>query len=153
MNQTTIKTFLTDLADIGVIFSLSHNELTCRTPDGTMPPELRDIINQYGPQITHILRGKTIIQEAVDKISELWDAIENSGGSAAWDWIIKESPYRKEIQESEDNVNRIGSAGDLVKLRAACAAWVSAWRQGIEAWKMRLPRPPANGTQQTALVF
>ena len=41
------------------------------------------------------------------------------------------------IQKAEELIDKIGSRGDPAALASACNAWVSAWRDGIEAWKKK----------------
>jgi hypothetical protein len=93
--------------------------------------------------------GKALIHEAVLRIADLWNAIETSGGSIAWEWILRGSPHGPKIQQAEDRVNAIGSRGNPAALKSACEAWVFAWREGIEAWKRRLaaiePGPDQTG--------
>ena len=81
--------------------------------------------------------GKKRIKDAIDRISDLWSEIESSGGSIAWEWILRGSHYGMRIQKAEDLIDKIGSRGDPAALASACNAWVSAWRDGIEAWKKK----------------
>ena len=83
------------------------------------------------------IAGKKRIKDAIDRISDLWSEIESSGGSIAWEWILRGSHYGMRIQKAEDLINEIGSRGDPAALASACNAWVSAWRDGIEAWKKK----------------
>ncbi len=81
--------------------------------------------------------GKKWIRNAIDRISDLWSEIESSGGSIAWEWILRGSHYGMRIQKAEELIDKIGSRGDPAALASACNAWVSAWRDGIEAWKKK----------------
>ena len=81
--------------------------------------------------------GKKRIKDAINRISDLWSEIESSGGSIAWEWILRGSHYGMRIQKAEDLIDKIGSRGDPAALASACNAWVSAWRDGIEAWKKK----------------
>ena len=83
------------------------------------------------------IAGKKRIKDAIDRISDLWSEIESSGGSIAWEWILRGSHYGMRIQKAEDLINEIGSRGDPAALASACNAWVSAGRDGIEAWKKK----------------
>ena len=83
------------------------------------------------------IAGKKRIKDAIDRISDLWSEIESSGGSIAWEWILRGSHYGMRIQKAEDLINKIGSRGDPAALASACNSWVSAWRDGIEAWKKK----------------
>ena len=78
--------------------------------------------------------GKEIIRQALNRISSLWDQIETSGGSIAWEWILRGSPHGPVIRAAEGQVDRIGSKGDPAALQSACDAWVASWREGIEGW-------------------
>lgn len=69
------------------------------------------------------------------EISSLWSEIETSGGSLAWEWILRGSPHGAKIQAAQGQVDAIGSQGNPAVLASACDAWVSAWRDGIEGWK------------------
>ena len=79
--------------------------------------------------------GKALIRETLHQIADAWSEIEHSGGSIAWEWILRGSPHGPRIRAAEDKVNRIGSKGDPTELKSACTAWISSWREGIEAWK------------------
>jgi hypothetical protein len=96
--------------------------------------------------------GKVLINETLNQIADAWCEIENSGGSFAWEWILRGSPHGAEIRKAEDNVNAIGSKGDPRTLAAACDAWVSTWRTGIEAWERKLATI-GNGLQQERTEF
>jgi hypothetical protein len=47
---------------------------------------------------------------------------------------MRGSPHGQKIKAAENEVDRIGSTGDLTALEYACTAWVSSWRDGIEGW-------------------
>ena len=79
--------------------------------------------------------GLEKMRQAWQRISDLWDEIESSGGSVAWEWILRGSPHGAKIRAAEDRVNAVGSQGDLAALAAACDGLVNAWREGIEDWK------------------
>ncbi len=79
--------------------------------------------------------GKKMILLTLRQISDLWCVIERNGGSIAWVWILRGSQHGLRIQAAEDQVNNIGSTGDLAALTTACNAWLGVWRDGIEAWK------------------
>ena len=83
------------------------------------------------------IAGKKRIKNAIDRISDLWSEIESSGGSIAWEWILRGSHYGMRIQKAEELKDKIGSRGDPAALASACNSWVSAWRDGIEAWKKK----------------
>ena len=84
-----------------------------------------------------VAAGKALIRKTIDRISEAWSEVEHSGGSVAWEWILRGSHHGTKIQKAEDLINTIGSRGDPAALASACNAWVSAWRDGIEAWKKK----------------
>lgn len=79
--------------------------------------------------------GLEKMRQAWQRISDLWDEIESSGGSVAWEWILRGSPHGPRIQAADDRVNAVGSMGDPAALAAACDGLVNAWREGIEGWR------------------
>jgi hypothetical protein len=81
--------------------------------------------------------GRTLIDRTAQRIAERWQEIEDCGGSMAWEWILRGSPHGEKIGAAEDRVNAIGSRGDPSSLAAARDAWVNAWREGIETWKLK----------------
>ena len=81
--------------------------------------------------------GLQKMRQAWREISNLWDEIETSGGSLAWEWILRGSLHGEKIRAAEGRVNAIGSLGDPAALAAACDGLVNAWREGIEAWKRK----------------
>ncbi len=84
--------------------------------------------------------GKALIACTVHQISELWNKVELSGGSLAWEWIVYGSHHGPLIRLAEDRVNAIGSKGDQNALESACNAWVAAWREGIQEWISRFSK-------------
>lgn len=83
----------------------------------------------------NVAAGKVIIARTVHQISDLWNEVETSGGSLAWEWIVHGSPHGSLIRQAEDRVNAVGSKGDSNALASACDAWLAAWRRGIQDWK------------------
>ncbi len=79
--------------------------------------------------------GLERMRKAGRQISDAWNEIESSGGSIAWEWILRGSAHGPKIQAAEDRVNAIGSRGDPAALASACDSFVAAWREGIEGWK------------------
>jgi hypothetical protein len=79
--------------------------------------------------------GKALIARTVDQIAEMWNEVELSGGSIAWEWILHASHHGDLIRQAEYRVNAIGSRGAHNALAAACNAWLAAWREGIQNWK------------------
>ncbi len=97
---------------------------------------IRDIDARDG-QRSDVGAGKALIARTVHQIAELWNKVETSGGSLAWEWIVYGSHYGPLIRQAEDRVNAIGSKGDHNALESACNAWVAAWREGIHEWMSR----------------
>jgi hypothetical protein len=81
-----------------------------------------------------VAAGKALIARTVHQIAELWNEVETSGGSLAWEWISNGSHHRALIRLAEDRVNAVGSKGKREALESACAAWLAAWREGIRDW-------------------
>ncbi len=81
--------------------------------------------------------GKALIARTVHQMAELWNKVETSGGSLAWEWIVHGSHHGPLIRQAEDRVNTSGSKGDHNALDSACNAWVAAWREGIQEWMSR----------------
>ncbi len=81
-----------------------------------------------------IVTGKALIARTVHQIAELWNEVETSGGSLAWEWILHSSHHGALIRRAEDRVNAVGSRGKREALESACAAWLAAWRKGILDW-------------------
>ncbi len=79
--------------------------------------------------------GKEKIRDAIQQISKSWDEVEHSGGSLAWEWILRGSLHGARICQAEARVDAIGSKGDQTALQSACDSWVTAWQEGIKAWK------------------
>ena len=88
-------------------------------------------------KMADVAAGKALIRKTIDRISEAWSEVEHSGGSVAWEWILRGSHHGIRIQKAEDLIDKIGSRGDPEALALACNAWLSAWRDGIEAWKKK----------------
>jgi hypothetical protein len=82
-----------------------------------------------------IAAGKALIARTVHQISDLWNEVETSGGSLAWEWIFNCSHHGALIRLAEDRVNAVGSKGKREALESACAAWLAAWQDGICGWK------------------
>jgi hypothetical protein len=85
----------------------------------------------------NIISGKAKINDAIQQISKLWDEVEHSGASVAWEWILRGSLHGARIRQAEARVDAIGSKGDQAALQSACDSWVTAWRDGIKAWRKR----------------
>ena len=88
-------------------------------------------------QQSDVTAGKALIACTVHQISELWNKVETSGGSLAWEWIVYGSHHGPLIRQAEDWVNAIGSKGGHNALEPACNAWVAAWREGLQEWISR----------------
>ena len=88
---------------------------------------------EQGP--SNLLTGKGMIDDAVEQISKLWDEVDHSEGTTAWEWIMRRSHHGEIIRGAEERVDTVGSGGDSDELASACNAWIAAWRRGIEAWK------------------
>ena len=89
----------------------------------------------FGDSGSKISAGKALIDQTNSQISDAWDMTEPSEGDNAWEWILRGSKHGRLIEAEEDRVNAVGRRGDPAALKAACDAWVNAWREGIEAWK------------------
>ena len=89
----------------------------------------------YEPAQSNVLTGKGMIDDAVEQISKLWDEVDHSEGTTAWEWIMRRSHHGGIIRGAEERVDIVGSGGDPDALLSACNSWVAAWRNGIEAWK------------------
>jgi len=135
MSEPVVQEFLTELEILGVSLELSGKRLKCEAPEGVLTPELRAVLAEHKPEIIGVLQGKALILLTLHQISDVWGEIGPCGGSIAWEWILRGSPHGPKIRAAEDRVNAIGSNGNPVALAAACDAWVSAWRDGIEGWK------------------
>ena len=135
MSSPELRVLLNELQIGGVNLELAGNKLRCVAPKGFIFPEFNKFLADNKPAIIHILQGKALINRAIDEIINLWDQVEESGASIAWEWIMRSSPYGRKIKAAENEVDRIGSTGDLTALDYACKAWVSSWREGIEGWK------------------
>ena len=84
---------------------------------------------------SNVLTGKGMIDDAVEQISRLWEEVDHSEGTTAWEWIMRRSHHGGIIRGAEQRVDIVGSGGDPDELASACNTWVAAWRNGIEAWK------------------
>ncbi|MBZ5498897.1 MAG: hypothetical protein LAP85_21070 [Acidobacteriia bacterium] len=82
-----------------------------------------------------VVTGKALITRTVYQIAEMWNEVETSGGSLAWDWIFNGSRHGALIRQAEDRVNAVGSSGEHRALETACSDWLAAWRDGIDGWK------------------
>ena len=89
----------------------------------------------YEPAQSNVLTGKGMIDDAVEQISRLWEEVDHSEGTTAWEWIMRRSHHGGIIRGAEERVDIVGSGGDPDELASACNTWVAAWRNGIEAWK------------------
>lgn len=78
-----------------------------------------------------VAAGKALIARTVHQIVELWNEVETSGGSLAWEWIFNSSRHGVGIHQAEDRVNAVGSRGNHEALKSACNVWLAAWREGI----------------------
>jgi hypothetical protein len=156
--SSSLPEVLQRLRQSGVALEAVKGQIRYRGPLGTMTPEIVEMLRRNKSEVLSILKaseteatrkpsdptaGKVLIRQAVYQIADLWNAIEHTGGSIAWEWILRGSLHGRLIGAAEDQVNAIGSRGDPAALAAACDAWVSAWREGIEAWKRQIP---ASGT-------
>jgi hypothetical protein len=83
------------------------------------------------------ISGKAKINDAIQRISKLWDEVEHSGASVAWEWILRGSLHGARIRQAEARVDAIGSKGDQAALLSACNSWVTAWQEGIIAWRKK----------------
>lgn len=81
------------------------------------------------------ISGKAKINDAIHQISKLWDEVEHSGASVAWEWILRGSLHGARIRQADARVDAIGSKSDQTALQSACDSWVTAWQEGIKAWK------------------
>ena len=88
-------------------------------------------------QASDAAAGKALIAHTVHQIAELWNEVEASGGSLAWEWIVHGSRHGRLIRRAEDLMNAVGSKGNHNALDSACDAWLTAWRAGIQNWKRR----------------
>jgi hypothetical protein len=153
MSEPALREFLNDLEVLGVNLELSGEQLRCEAPEGVLTPELRVVLAERKPEIIQVLQGKALIRETLNRIADAWSEIEHSGGSPAWEWILRSSSHGNLIRQAEDRVDAIGSRGDPAVLKAACDAWLLAWSDGIEAWERRFPAKGADGTKQISLIF
>jgi hypothetical protein len=79
--------------------------------------------------------GKVLIERTAHRIAELWNEVESSGGSVAWEWILRESVHGPKIRRAEARVDAVGSEGDQAALASACGVWLAAWGDAILEWK------------------
>ena len=92
-------------------------------------------VSDCGHTPNNVLAGKGMIDDAVEQISRLWEEVDHSEGTTAWEWIMRRSHHGGIIRGAEERVDIVGSGGDPDALLSACNSWVAAWRNGIEAWK------------------
>ncbi len=91
----------------------------------------------------NVAAGKALIARTALQISDMWNEVETSGGSLAWEWKVHGLPHGPLIRQAEDRVNGIGSKGDPNTLALACNAWLAAWCNGIQEWKRRSQEKPS----------
>ncbi len=83
-----------------------------------------------------VAAGKALIARTVHQIANLWNEVETSGASVAWEWIFNGSRHGVLIRKTEDRVNALGSNGRHDTLKSACIAWLAAWEEGIREWRL-----------------
>ncbi len=146
--HSDLSNVLEKLRTLGGEVSTDGERLTLKFPEEAgreVEPLLAELRERKAEVLTLLAADKCRIRDrelglekmrqAWQRISDLWDEIESSGGSVAWEWILRASPHGPKIRAAEDRVNAIGSQGDPAALVAACDALVNAWREGIEGWE------------------
>jgi hypothetical protein len=93
---------------------------------GNIVPEVDEDVTMGLSTKINVTAGKSVINNAIQQISQMWDEVEHSGGAIAWEWILRKSHHGARIRKAEERVDTLASA---------CNDWVAAWRDGIEAWK------------------
>lgn len=146
-----LENVLEKLRTLGGEVSTDGERLTLTFPEevGQEAEPLVDELREHKSEVLTLLAadecrtrnrepGLEKMRQAWQRISDLWDEIESSGGSIAWEWILRGSLHGPKIQAAEDRINQIGSRGDPAALTAACDGLVNTWREGIEGWKRRM---------------
>lgn len=140
---SSLEGILRHLRQLGVSLELVEGKIKYRGPTGIVTPEIVEALQSRRKELLAFLEkesagpsaGKRLIRETLDQIAAAWEKIERCEGDLVWEWILRGSHHGELIHQAENRVDAIGSRGDKVALKAACDAWLLAWRDGIEDWK------------------
>ena len=136
-SHTEAEDILERLRSSGATVSDDGRNLNVTFPDevGREVEPLLGELRERKSEVLTLLAWKALIAQTNLQIADAWDMTEPSEGDNAWEWILRGSKHGGLIEAAEDHMNAIGSQGDPAALRAACEAFVTAWRDGIAAWK------------------
>ena len=135
--HSNLSNVLEKLRILGGTVSTDGERLTLTFPEeaGREVEPLLGELRERKSEVLTLLAWKALIAQTNLQIADAWDMTEPSEGDNAWEWILRGSKHGRLIEAAEDHMNAIGSQGDPAALRAACEAFVTAWRDGIAAWK------------------